>query len=113
MLVRPAKTIITSLPKFSCCFWMPRPSPSPAATMSVIEMMPQAIPNMVKRVRRLCAQSVARVSRKRSRKVIGDPLLEHDLLFFGKPGNNLRFHAIGDAQLDGHLLPPIFRVRIR
>ena len=33
-----------------------------------MEMMPQAIPNMVRSVRRLCAQSVASVSRSRSRK---------------------------------------------
>ena len=45
---------------------MPLPSPSPAATITVMEMMPQAMPNIVSMVRRLCAQRVASVSRSKS-----------------------------------------------
>src|ERR1700757_4574410 len=92
---------------------MPRPKPSPAATMRVIEIIPQAMPNMVKSVRRLCAQRDAIVSRKRSRKVIPPPLLENDLLLFSQSRKNLRFHAVGDAQLDGHFLPAIIGLGVR
>src|ERR1700676_5712143 len=103
MLVRPEKTIITSLPKFSCCFCMPRPRPSPAATISVMEIMPQAMPNMVSKVRRLCARSVAMVSLSRSRHVISASLLQDHLLLLGEACGNLRLHAIGDAKLHGYL----------
>src|SRR5208283_1987384 len=112
MLVRPENTIITSLPKFSCCFWMPRPSPSPAATIRVMEMMPQAMPNMVSRVRRLWAHSVAMVSRKRSRNVICASLLQDHLLLFVQASGNLRLYAVGDAQLHGKLFLSVARLRI-
>src|SRR5712671_135366 len=107
MLVRPAKTIITSLPKVSWFFWMPAPSPSPAATITVMEMMPQAMPNMVSSVRRLCAQSVASVSFNRSRKdmaIVSESLpqlLQDDLLLFVEALQNFCFDAVGDAQLHG------------
>src|SRR5438034_5077538 len=38
--------------------------------MMVMEIMPQAMPNIVSNVRRLCAHSVARVSRNRSVKLM-------------------------------------------
>src|SRR5229473_4008353 len=103
MLVRPAKTIITSLPKVSWFFWMPAPSPSPAATITVMEMMPQAMPNMVSMVRRLWAQSVPSVSRSRSwndmalRRPI--QLLQNDFLLLAEALEDLRLHAVGDAEL--------------
>ncbi len=70
MLVRPAKKIMMSLPKLSATFFCPTRRPSPAATISMIETMPHAIPNMVRNVRSLCAQSVRNVSASRSRKDI-------------------------------------------
>src|SRR5713226_5957118 len=112
MLVRPEKTIITSLPKCSCCFCMPRPRPSPAATMSVMEIMPQAMPNMVSKVRRLWANSVAMVSLSRSRNVISASLLQDHLLFLVQSGGNLRLHAVGDSELHGSLFLPIVRLRV-
>src|SRR5260370_19574091 len=103
MLVRPAKTIITSLPKVSWFFWMPAPSPSPAATITVMEMMPQAMPNMVSMVRRLWAQSVASVSSSRSWNVMAlrrpIQLLQNDLLLLAEALEDLRLHAVGDAEL--------------
>src|SRR5580692_11796758 len=113
MLVRPEKTIITSLPKCSCCFCMPRPRPSPAATITVIEMMPQAMPNIVSRVRRLWASSVAMVSLSRSRNVIFASLLENHLLFLVQTGGDFRFHAVGNAELHGNLFLSVVRLRFR
>ena len=69
-LVRPAKTIITSRLKFSATLAWPTRRPSPAATMSVIDTMPQAMPNMVSSVRSLCANSVRIVSRRRSLQIM-------------------------------------------
>src|SRR5229473_7896546 len=87
---------------------MPKPSPSPAATITVMEMMPQAMPNMVSSVRRLCAHSVASVSVSRSRKDMAvcpePPLLQDDLLLFVKALQNFRFDAVGDTQLHGTFL---------
>src|ERR1700732_4443134 len=91
---------------------MPPPGPSPAATITVMEMMPQAMPNMVSNVRRLCAQSVASVSLSRSRKDIAivsesPQLLKDDLLLFVETLQNFRFHAVGDAQLHGDFLTSV------
>ena len=69
-LVRPAKTIITSRLKLSATLACPTRRPSPAATMSVIDTMPQAMPNMVSSVRSLCANSVRIVSRRRSLQIM-------------------------------------------
>ena len=69
MLVRPANTIMMFLPKSSATLAWPTRNPSPAATISVIETMPQAMPNIVKNVRTLCAHRVRSVSRTRSRKL--------------------------------------------
>src|SRR5215472_2042650 len=89
---------------------MPSPRPSPAATMMVMEMMPQAIPNMVSSVRRLCAQSVATVSRNRSAKFMArdEKLLENDLLFFVKAFENFGLYTIRDTQLDAQFLLAVF-----
>ena len=57
-LVRPALTIITSLPKFWATLAWPTRSPSPAATMRVMDTIPHAIPNIVRAVRSLWARSV-------------------------------------------------------
>src|SRR5258708_5996590 len=103
MLVRPAKTIITSLPKISWLFLMPLPSPSPAATITVMEMMPQAMPNIVSMVRRLCAHSVASVSRSKSWNDMAlrpwIELLQNDLLLLVETFENLRLHAVRNAQI--------------
>ena len=69
-LVRPANTIITSRLKFSATLACPTRSPSPAATISVIDTMPQAMPNIVSSVRSLWANSVRIVSRRRSLKTM-------------------------------------------
>ena len=68
--MRPAKTIITSLPKFSATFAWPTRRPSPAATISVMDTIPQAMPNIVRSVRSLWANSVRMTSRIRSEKTI-------------------------------------------
>src|SRR6266849_4888264 len=90
---------------------MPTPSPSPAATITVMEMMPQAMPNMVSSVRRLCAHSVASVSVSRSRKDMAvcpePPLLQDDLLLFVKALQNFRFDAVRDTQLHGTFFFPL------
>src|SRR5579859_428780 len=79
---------------------MPSPRPSPAATMMVMEMMPQAMPNMVRSVRRFCAQRVTSVSRRRSRKDTERlRLLQNDFLFFGQAREDFGFDAVGDAEL--------------
>ena len=59
-----------SLANCSATLACPTRRPSPAATISVMDTMPQAMPNMVRAVRSLCAESVRSVSRSRSRKVI-------------------------------------------
>ncbi len=69
-LVRPAKMIRMSRPNSAATFAWPTRSPSPAATMRVIDAIPQAIPNMVRAVRSLWARRVRRVSPKRSLKLI-------------------------------------------
>src|SRR5215469_7179552 len=112
MLVRPENTIITSFPKCSCCFWIPRPRPSPAATIKVMEMIPQAMPNIVSSVRRLCAHSVASVSRKRSRNVMAASLLQDHWLLFVQSGGDLGLHAVGNPQLHGNLSFPVLRLGI-
>src|SRR2546430_7175586 len=103
MLVRPAKTIMTSLPKVSWLFWMPFPKPSPAATITVMEMMPQAMPNIVSIVRRLWAQRVASVSLSRSWNDMAlrrpDQLLQNDLLPLVEATEDLRLNAIRNAKL--------------
>ena len=71
-LVRPAKMIIRSRPKFCETLAWPTRRPSPAATISTIEMTPQAMPNMVSAVRSLCAQSVWNTSRMRSRRTMSE-----------------------------------------
>src|SRR5229473_5083911 len=84
---------------------MPSPRPSPAATMIVMEMMPQAMPNMVRRVRRFCAQSVTSVSRRRSRKDTGRlRLLQNDFLLFCQTRKNFSFDAVGDTELNANFL---------
>src|SRR5437879_12733205 len=83
---------------------MPTPSPSPAATITVIEMIPQAMPNIVSMVRRLWAHSVASVSRNRSWNDMASGairLLQNDLLLFVEAFENFRLHTVGNAQLHG------------
>src|SRR5579862_2163111 len=69
-LVRPWKTIITSLPRVLACSSCPLRSPSPAATIRTIDTIPHAIPNMVRNARNLCAHKVRKTSRTRSCRVI-------------------------------------------
>src|SRR5713226_8211122 len=82
---------------------MPTPSPSPAATITVMEMIPQAMPNIVSMVRRLWAQSVASVSRTKSWNDIAlrrwIELLQNDLLLLAETLEDLRLHAVRDAEL--------------
>src|SRR6266481_5874100 len=82
---------------------MPLPSPSPAATITVMEMMPQAMPNIVSMVRRLWAQSVASVSRSKSWNDmalrLSVRLLQNHFLLLVEAFENLRLHAVGNAQL--------------
>src|SRR6267143_3281511 len=104
MLVRPAKTIITSLPNVSWFFWMPLPRPSPAPTITVMEIITHAMPNIVSIVRRLCAQSVDSVSRSKSWNdmPVGPQglLLQDDLLLLVQAFEDFGLHAIRNAQLD-------------
>src|SRR6266446_4481517 len=87
---------------------MPLPSPSPAATITVMEMMPQAMPNIVSMVRRLWAQSVASVSRNRSWNDMAlrgsIQLLQNDFLLLVEAFEDLRLHVVGNAQLHAEFL---------
>src|SRR6266566_9037360 len=99
---------------------MPSPRPSPAAIMTVIEITPQAMPNMVSSVRRLCAQSVASVSASRSRKdmVCGlsvplpQLLLEDDLLPFVEPGEEFGLDPVRDSQFHSDFPLSVFAFRV-
>src|SRR3984893_18954688 len=96
---------------------MPLPSPSPAATITVMEMMPQAMPNIVSMVRRLCAQRVARVSRSKSwndmalRRYI--ELLQNDLLFLVETFEDFRLHSVRDAELYAEFFLAVVGLGIR
>src|SRR3954468_15368499 len=61
---------MTSLPRLRACSACPLRRPSPAATISTMETMPQAIPNIVKNARNLWDHKVRITSSKRSRRVI-------------------------------------------
>src|SRR6202008_3681164 len=95
---------------------MPLPSPSPAPTITVMEIIPQAMPNIVSIVRRLCAQSVASVSRSRSRNDMAAglqrPLLQDDLLLLVQAFEDFRLHAIRNAELDAKLFLAVVRLGI-
>src|SRR5262245_7948845 len=103
-LVRPAWMIRTSLANCSATLAWPTRSPSPAATISVIDTMPQAMPNIVSAVRSLCVDSVCSVSRSRSLNVMD--LLQDDLVaLLQRSGRDeLGLHAVRDAELRGQLL---------
>src|SRR6185369_132047 len=58
---RPDHTNMTFSPSESNCFLLPDRNPSPTPTSSSKEPTPQAMPNMVRNERSLCAQSVRRV----------------------------------------------------
>src|SRR5258708_17166897 len=95
---------------------MPLPSPSPAATITVMEMMPQAMPNIVSIVRRLWAHSVASVSRSKSwndmalRSSI--ELLQNDFLLLAEAFEDLRLHAVRDAQLHAEFFLAVVGLRV-
>src|SRR5690242_19709778 len=92
---------------------MPSPRPSPAATMMVMETMPQAMPNMVRSVRRLCAHRVASVSRNRSRKDTGVlRLLQDDVLFFGQAREDFRLDAVRNAQFNADFFLPFIALGV-
>src|ERR1700674_1228357 len=95
---------------------MPAPRPSPAATITVMEMMPQAMPNMVSKVRRLCAHSVASVSTTRSRKDMGsrprNPLLKNHFLLFVQTLEDFGLDAVGNSELHAELLLAVVRFGI-
>src|SRR5713226_3683079 len=63
-----------SLPRFFAWSSCPFRKPSPAATISTIDTIPQAIPNMVRNVRSLCAHNVRSTSPMRSRRTISQSL---------------------------------------
>src|ERR1700737_793889 len=81
---------------------MPLPRPSPAATITVMEIIPHAMPNMVSIVRRLCAHSVLSVSFSKSwndnagRLFLS--LLQNYLLLFIQAFKNFRFYTIRNSQ---------------
>src|SRR5438445_8216242 len=87
---------------------MPLPSPSPAATITVIEMMPHAMPNIVSIVRRLWAHSVASVSRSRSWNDMAlrhyHQLLQDDLLLLVEAFEDFCLHTVRNAQLYAEFL---------
>src|SRR5882762_1564516 len=81
-----------------------------------MEMMPQAMPNIVSMVRRLWAQRVASVSLSRSwndmalRRSI--QLLQNDLLFLVEAVKNFRFYAVRNAELHAELFLAVFGLGI-
>src|SRR5713101_4273470 len=96
---------------------MPLPSPSPAATITVIEMMPHAMPNIVSIVRRLWAHKVASVSRSKSWNDMAlrgyRQLLQHDLLFLVEAVEDFRLHAVRNAQLHAEFLLAVVGLGVR
>src|SRR6266446_3021774 len=58
---RPDQMNITFSPSSSNCLRLPERKPSPKPTRSSKEPTPQAMPNMVRKDRSLCAHSVRRV----------------------------------------------------
>src|SRR5271167_3274868 len=111
MLVRPAKTIITSLAKLSATLCWPTRSPSPAATIRVMEMIPQAMPNIVRKVRSLCDHNVRSVSSSKSRKVIES--LQYDFISLFQSLYQFRFDTVRDPQLGHDLVPALVSFGIR
>src|SRR6266851_6383319 len=95
---------------------MPLPSPSPAATITVMEMIPQAMPNIVSIVRRLCAQRVASVSRSKSWNDMAlrpwIELLQDDLLLLAETFEDLRLHAVRNAQFHAKFLLAVVRLGV-
>src|SRR5712664_3141516 len=95
---------------------MPLPSPSPAATITVMEMIPQAMPNIVSIVRRLCAQRVASVSRSKSWNDMAlrpwIELLQDDLLLLAETFEDLRLHAVRNAQLHAKFFLAVVRLGV-
>src|SRR5579859_1132045 len=95
---------------------MPSPSPSPAATMMVMEITPQAMQNIVSIVRRLCAHSVASVSRNKSLKFmalrLSPKLLQNDLLLFVEAFEDFGLHAVGDAEFHAEFLFTVLAFRV-
>src|SRR6267378_2522033 len=96
---------------------MPLPSPSPAATITVMEMIPQAMPNIVSIVRRLWAHSVASVSRSKSWNDMAlrgqIELLQNDLLLLAETFEDLRLHAIRDAELHAKFFLAVIGLGVR
>src|SRR5882672_762036 len=66
---RPPKKKMMFLPKVSNCLRLPFRNPSPTPTSNSRDPTPQAIPNIVRNERSLCAQSVRNVWMKVSSKV--------------------------------------------
>src|SRR6266478_5212055 len=96
---------------------MPLPSPSPAATITVMEMMPQAMPNIVSMVRRLWAQSVASVSRSKywndMALRLSVRLLQYHFLLLVEAFENLRLYAVGNAQLHAKFFLAVVGLGVR
>src|SRR5215467_6856776 len=77
---RPPKKKMMFLPKVSSCLRLPLRKPSPTPTSNNSEPTPQAIPNMVRNERSLCAQSVRSVWLKVSNSMrMGAPHAAGDL----------------------------------
>src|SRR5437899_176140 len=109
-LVRLAQMIMMSLPNCSATLAWPARSPSPAATISVMDTMPHAMPTIVRAVRSLCAESVWTVSRRRSRRSI---LLQDYLVAGLQAFEHLGLHAVGDPDLDRDLAAAVLALRFR
>ena len=79
--MRPGMTIMMSLPRVRWAAAWPSRKPSPAATMSMIDRMPQAIPNMVRKLRILLVDRARKVSPNNSRQGICEDTGKLDALF--------------------------------
>src|ERR1039458_8375436 len=82
---RPPKKKMMFLPKVSSCLRLPLRKPSPTPASSSSEPTPQAIPNMVRKDRNLCAHKVRKVCAKMSRSM----RMRHlESAREGRPGND-------------------------
>src|SRR5208282_4377349 len=66
---RPGKMNMMSLPYCAISRWLPERKPSPRPTSSSKEPTPQAMPNIVRNERNLCAQRVRKICAKMSRSI--------------------------------------------
>src|SRR4051794_22909274 len=104
MLVRPPHTIPIFLPSSRSTLSLPRRNPSPVADSTTTEIIPQRIPNIVRKLRSLLARRFW-TDWMRASRIVSIALRRQDHLVAGLEAvDDLNFRAVADANLDRHLL---------